>query len=152
MNEAIFGGSPTPIPPVKRRVLIVDDHPLVRRGLTALIDNEADLVVCADIGMRREALALIAASRPDLVVADLPLRGGDALALVKEIRSGHAGLPVLVLTMHASPVWARRALGAGASGYVTKQEMDETLLIAIRRVLDGGRFVSAGLGAGLDGA
>jgi DNA-binding NarL/FixJ family response regulator len=136
---------------VKRRILIVDDHPLVRRGLTALIDHEPDLTVCAEAATLREGIEAIESSRPDLVIADLSLGIDDGLAMVEEVHSGHEDLPVLVLTMHDAPLYARRALRAGARGYVTKQEMIETLLVAIRRLLDGGEFVSPEIRAGLDG-
>jgi DNA-binding NarL/FixJ family response regulator len=132
---------------VKRRILIVDDHPLVRRGLTVLINGESDLTVCAEAATRRDGLGAIAAARPDLVIADLSLDGGDGLELVREIRSRHAGLRVLVLTMHDAPIYVRRAFQAGADGYVTKQELTETLLLAIRSVLRGESYVSAGLNA-----
>jgi DNA-binding NarL/FixJ family response regulator len=136
----------------KRRILIVDDHPLVRRGLTALIDHEPDLTVCAEAATLREGIEAIEASRPDLVIADLSLGIDDGLAMVEEVHSGHEDLPVLVLTMHDGPVYARRALAAGARGYVTKQEMIETLLVAIRCVLDGDEFVSPDLRAELGGS
>ena len=128
--------------PVKRLILIIDNHPLVRRGLTALIDNEPDLSVCAEAATCREGLEAIAASRPDLVITDLSFGEGDGLAMVKDIRSRYQDLPVLVLTMHDAPVYARRAFRAGASGYVTKQEMSEKVVIAIRRVLNGERYES----------
>jgi DNA-binding NarL/FixJ family response regulator len=126
--------------PVKRRILIVDDHPLVRRGLTALINAEPDLFVCAEAASQRDGLGAIAAARPDLVIADLSLSDGDGLELVREIRSRHVGLRVLVLTMHDAPLYVRRAFAAGAGGYVTKLELTETLLVAIRSVLRGETF------------
>ena len=127
--------------PAKRRILIVDGHSLVRRGLAALIDAEPDLIVCAQSADRREGIAAIAVARPDLVIADLSLRDGDGLDLVREIRAGYASLPVLVLSMHGAPLHARRAFTAGASGYVSKQEMTETLLLAIRSVLRGEEYM-----------
>ena len=133
----------------KRRILIVDDHQLVRRGLTALIDNEPDLSVCAAAATRREGLAAIASARPDLVVVDLSLGADDGLALLKDIRALHGDLPVLVLTMHAAPVYARQAFRAGADGFVTKQEMGETVLLAIRSVLEGEKYMSAEIRATL---
>ncbi|MBE0620231.1 MAG: response regulator transcription factor [Burkholderiales bacterium] len=142
----------TPAPPARRRILIVDDHALVRRGLSALIDNEPDLSVCAAAATQREGLEAIALSRPDLVIADLSLVDADGLALVEEIRAAYPDLPVLVLSMHDAPVWARRAFQAGAKGYVSKQEMTETLLVAIRCVLGGERYVSPKMGTGLDTA
>jgi DNA-binding NarL/FixJ family response regulator len=134
----------------RRRILIVDNHPLLRRGLTALIDNEPDLAVCTTVATQQAGLEAIATSRPDLVITDLTLDDGDGLALVREIRAGHAGLPVLVLTMHDAPVYARRAFRAGARGYVSKSEIGETLLLAIRCVLGGEKFASPKLREGLD--
>jgi DNA-binding NarL/FixJ family response regulator len=144
------GKTSSPGAPARRRILIVDDHPLVRRGLTALIDNEPDLTVCAEAATQRAGLAAIATFRPDLVIADLSLEDGDGLALVEEIRSGYEDLPVLVLTMRDAPRWAHRAFRAGASGYVSKQEMGETLLSAIRGVLGGERYVSPRIRGKLD--
>lgn len=128
--------------PTTRRILIVDNHPLVRRGLIELIDGEPDLTVCGATESHAAAVAALAATRPDLVITDLSLEAvDDGLGLLKYIRSTYADLPVLVLTMHALPRFADLALQAGARGYITKQEMTETLLIAIRRVLDGERYV-----------
>jgi len=138
--------------PAIRRILIVDDHPLVRLGLTALIENDPDLTVCAAVATHQAGLEAIASSRPDLVIADLSLGIDDGLAMVEEIRSSHEDLPVLVLTMHDAPLYARRAFRAGALGYVSKKEMTETLLIAIWCVLRGERFVSPEIRAGLDTA
>lgn len=132
-------------PPTERRVLIVDGHPLVRRGLAALIDAEPDLTVCARAAGHREALAAIASSRPDLVIAELTFgdgAGGDGVDLVREIRFAHGELPVLVLSGHEAPVYAERAFRAGAGGYVSKRDSGATLLVAIRAVLDGERFLS----------
>jgi DNA-binding NarL/FixJ family response regulator len=142
--------STKPEAPARRRILIVDNHSLVRRGLTALIDNEADLTVCAAVASPQAGLEAIASSRPDLVVTDLALDDGDGLALVREIRAGHEGLPILVLTMHDAPVHARCAFRAGALGYVSKSELGETLLVAIRCVLGGEKFVSPQLRESLD--
>lgn len=139
-------------PPTERRVLIVDGHPLVRRGLAALIDAEPDLTVCARAATPREALEALASVRPDLVITDLSFgdgAGSEGLALVADIGSRHGDLPVLVLSMHEGSVWERRAVYAGASGYVSKREMGETLLVAIRAVLDG-KYASQKVRAGLD--
>jgi len=141
-----------PAPLARRRILIVDDHLLVRRGLTALIDNEPDLVVCAAAATHREGLAAIATFHPDLVIADLSLGDDDGLAMVQDIRSGHADLPVLVLTIHDAPACAEQAFRAGASGYVTKQEISESLLVAIRSALGGDRYVSPQIRAALPAA
>ena len=146
----MFDPSTTRETPAKRRIVIIDDHPLVRRGLTALIDNEPDLRVYAEAAGHRTGLEAIASSRPDLVITDLSLGDDDGLALVQAIRSRDAGLPVLVLSMHNTAMWAQRAFKAGASGYASKQEMGETLLIAIRCVLGGERYVSPKIKVGPD--
>ncbi len=129
-------------PPAKRRILIVDDHPILRRGLRALIDSEPDLSVCAEAATERAALDAIAPSKPDLVIVDLSLEAGDGLNLVSEIHLGFEALPILVLTMHDAPSYAQRAFRAGANGYVTKGEMSDALLPAIRCLLAGQEFVS----------
>jgi DNA-binding NarL/FixJ family response regulator len=124
-------------PRARRRILIIDNHPLVRRGLKALINAEPDLTVCAEAASSQDGLEAIGDAQPDLVIVDLSLRDGDGLELVREIRSRHESLRVLVLTMLEAPQYVRRAFAAGANGYVTKKETPETLLIAIRRVLRG---------------
>jgi DNA-binding NarL/FixJ family response regulator len=124
-------------PPAKRRILIIVNHPLVRRGLTALINAEPDLTVCAEAAGSQDGLEAIDDAQPDLVIVDLSLRHSDGLELVREIRSRDEDLRVLVLTMLEAPQYVRRAFAAGAHGYVTKKEMTETLLMAIRKVLRG---------------
>lgn len=121
----------------------------MRRGLTALINNEPDLIVCAEAATPQAGFAAIASSHPDLVITDLSMGDVDSagLSLVKEIRSAYAYLPVLVFTMHDAPHYARRAFSAGANGYVSKQELGETLLVAIRCVLKGERYLSPKLSA-----
>ena len=129
---------------VRRRILLIDDHPLVRRGLRELIDNEPDLVVCGEAGGYREGLEAVDACRPDLVIADISLGDGDGLELVREIREGRGDLPILVLSMHGARVHAARALRAGANGYVAKQEMSATVLTAIRRLIAGEAYPGLG--------
>lgn len=128
----------------------MDNHALVRRGMTALIDNEADLTVCAAVATQQAGLEAIASCRPDLVITDLMFDNEDGLGLVRDIRASHEDLPVLVLTMHDAPTHARRAFRAGARGYVSKLELGEMLLVAIRCVLGGEKFVSPTLRDGLD--
>lgn len=94
--------------PATRRILIVDDHLLVRRGLTALIDCESDLTVCAATATPEAGLAAIGTCRPDLVIVDLSLGSADGLALVADIRAIHGDLPILVLTVHDAPAYARQ--------------------------------------------
>jgi DNA-binding NarL/FixJ family response regulator len=128
--------------PAKRRILIVDAHALVRRGLGSLIDNEPDLSVCAEVGTPQEGLDAIASAGPDLVIVDLSFELGAGLDLVRKIRSRHRDLPVLIISILDAPIYAERAFEAGASGYVTKEELDDTMLIAIRTVLAGDKYLS----------
>jgi DNA-binding NarL/FixJ family response regulator len=128
--------------PTKKTVLIVDDHSLVRRGLTALIESEPDLAVCGEAATCREALEAIRQSQPDLVIVDLALGEDDGLDLVKAMKTHHPEIPSLVLSMHDESLYAERSLRAGALGYVTKQQLDDTVLVAIRRLLDGEMYLS----------
>lgn len=126
----------------KSTVFIVDDHPVVRQGLALLINREPDLTVCGDAPEAGSALRLIASMHPDLVVVDISLNGPDGLDLLKDIRTLHPGLPVLILSMLDESLYAERALRAGANGYIMKQEATEKVLVAIRRILDGEIYVS----------
>jgi len=126
----------------KTRIVLVDDHPLFREGVTGLIDLQPDMEVCGEAEEMSEALRLILDLAPDLAIVDISLGRGNGISLVKDIRARRADLPVLVLTMHNEPIYAERALRAGATGYVTKQEEPSTVLKAIRRLLDGGAYVS----------
>jgi DNA-binding NarL/FixJ family response regulator len=129
---------------VKRRIVIVDNQSLVRRGLRALIDAEPDLVVCAEAANPRDGLGAIEETRPDLVIAELSLGPGDGLELLRAIRSRHASLRVLLLTMHDMPGHVGRAFAAGANGHVSKREPTETLLAAMRSVLRGDTYGAPG--------
>jgi DNA-binding NarL/FixJ family response regulator len=133
----------------KRRVLIVDDHPMIRQGLRRVMDNERDLSVCAEAESVRDARAAISQSLPDVVIVDISLKQGDGMELVREIRAHHPQLPILVLSMHDELIYAERMLSAGANGYIMKQAASDQLLVAIRRVLDGGIYVSESVGANL---
>jgi DNA-binding NarL/FixJ family response regulator len=131
----------------RTKVLVVDDHPLMRRGLAALIDSEPDLVVCAEAGNRQAALDAIARRPPDIAVVDLSLEGGeDGLDLVKALKIRSPSIPALVLSMHPEALYAERALRAGARGYIGKQQLGEAVLAAIRRVLAGRIYMSETLG------
>ena len=122
------------------RILLVDDHPVVRMGLAMLIDAEPDLVVCGQAEDVDGALRAVAAQAPDLVLVDLSLRGSSGLDLLKDlVRDGHRAL---VVSMHESPTWAERALAAGARGYVLKSEAGRVVVQAIRKVRAGRVFVS----------
>ncbi len=131
----------------RRRLLVADDHALIRRGLVSMLNNEPDLEVCAEAATRQAALEAISSARPDMVTVDISLGESDGLGLIKDIHAQFPDLPVLVISMHDEVVYAERALRAGARGYVTKQEMDETVLAAIRCVLGGGQYLSSTMGA-----
>src|SRR5208282_4970346 len=124
--------------PAKRRILIVDANPLLRRGLAALIGGESDLTVCAEAATAREAFDAIADASPGLVIADFSFEDSLGLDLVREVRARHRGLLVLLMSIDDAPFYAERAFSAGANGYVSKQELNGTLLSAIRALLDGG--------------
>lgn len=126
----------------QRRVFIVDDHPIVRQGLALFINREADLTVCGDAEEASPALQQIQSLRPDIVLVDISLNGPDGLDLLKSLRVYDHRLPVLILSMLDETLYAERALRAGANGYIMKQEATEKVLVAIRRILSGGIYVS----------
>jgi DNA-binding NarL/FixJ family response regulator len=126
----------------KYRVLLVDDHPIVRQGLALLIDREGDLSVCGEAEGSHAAYHAIETLHPDIVVLDISLSGPDGLDVLKEIRMKRADLPVLILSMHDESIYAERAMRAGANGYIMKQEATEKVLIAIRRILQGDVYLS----------
>jgi DNA-binding NarL/FixJ family response regulator len=132
--------------PARRTILIVDDHPMFRRGLASLIESEPDLAVCGQAGSSAVALQAAQQSQPDLAIVDLSLGESDGLDLVKELKRRHPRIPALVLSMHDEAVYAERSLRAGARGYVTKQQLDETVLVAIRRLLAGEIYMSGTVG------
>ena len=132
---------------VRKRIAVIDDHSLIRRGLAAMIDNESDMMVCAEAATHQAALAAIEEAQPDLVTVDLSLGDGDGLELLKDLRVRFPELPTLVISMHDEALYAERAFRAGARGYITKQQMDDTLLDAIRCVLDGNQYMSPAVGA-----
>ncbi|MGB8801284.1 MAG: response regulator transcription factor [Candidatus Acidiferrales bacterium] len=126
----------------KYRVLLVDDHPIVRQGLGLLIDRESDLSVCGEADGAHSAFHAIETLRPDIVLLDISLNGPDGLEVLKEIRMKSGSLPVLILSMHDESIYAERAMRAGANGYIMKQEATEKVLIAIRRILQGDVYLS----------
>jgi DNA-binding NarL/FixJ family response regulator len=126
----------------KRRVFIVDDHAIVRQGLTLLIDREADFTVCGDAEEAHAALHAVATLDPDILIVDISLHGPDGLDLVKAVRIRSALLPILVLSMHDELIYAERAVRAGANGYIMKQEATDRMLTALRRILDGEIYLS----------
>ena len=133
----------------RTRVMLVDDHSVMRQGLAALINAQPDLEVCGEADGVQPALAVARQVRPDIALVDIALKGGDGLELIKELRAKCPDVLCLVLSMHDEAVYAERAIRAGARGYVRKVEAAEQLLAAIRRVLAGGMHVSDEVTAGL---
>jgi DNA-binding NarL/FixJ family response regulator len=126
----------------KKRLLVVDDHPILRKGLSMLVNQEPDLVVDGEADDARKAMEMIENIRPDMVVVDISLPGVDGIELLKNIKLRYPDLPTLVVSMHDEALFAERSLRAGARGYIMKQEAVDKLLIGIRRVLAGEIFVS----------
>lgn len=126
----------------KKRILIIDDHPIMRHGLAQLICAEPDLEVCADAGSAAEGLKAVEKTKPDLVVVDLTLPDKHGLEFIKDLHVLLPGTLVLVLSMHDESLYAERALRAGARGYVMKETAADTLVKAVHRVLDGGIYLS----------
>jgi DNA-binding NarL/FixJ family response regulator len=126
----------------KSRVLLIDDHPIVRQGLALLIDRETDLSVCGEAEGSQTAFHAVATFHPDIVVLDISLSGPDGLDVLKEIRMKAQSLPVLILSMHDESIYAERAMRAGANGYIMKQEATDKVLVAIRRILQGEVYLS----------
>ena len=127
----------------KKKILIVDDHPILRKGLSMLINQEPDLTVGGEAEDARKALEMIETMQPGLVIIDISLPGVDGVELLKNIKLRYGDLPTLVVSMHDEALFAERALRAGARGYIMKQEAVENLLVAIRRVLAGEIFLSS---------
>lgn len=133
--------------PAQKKVLIVDDHPMMRDGLTALIAAQPDLVVCAQAADAREAMQAVETHRPDLVLMDISLPGKSGLEIIKDLLTVRSDLAVLVLSMHDEALYAERVLRAGARGYVMKQEGGKRIMEGIRVVLAGKVFVSEKISA-----
>jgi len=131
----------------KTKVLIVDDHPMMRQGLAQLITNEPDLTVCAEAENARQAMEAIAAGKPDLVLVDITLPDKNGIELIKDIHALHPELRVLVISMHDESLFAERVLRAGARGYIMKQEGGKKLMLAVSHVLSGQVYVSEKMSA-----
>jgi DNA-binding NarL/FixJ family response regulator len=129
-------------PPIKTRVFVVDDHPIVRQGLALLINREPDLEVCGEAEEARGALDALDGAQPDILIVDISLSGPDGIELIKTIRGRGITVPVLVLSMHDELIYAERALRAGANGYIMKQEATERVLTALRRIRMGDVYLS----------
>ena len=133
-------------PPVNRKpkakVLLVDDHPILRTGLRRMIDQESDMQVCGEAEDGPKAFELCGTLTPDIAVIDISLKGSNGIELVKNLKARYPELPTLVLSMHDESLYAERALRAGSRGYIMKEEAIEQVLVAIRRALVGEIFLS----------
>lgn len=132
----------TESPPRPHRVLVVDDHPIVREGIALFLGQQADIVVCCSAANLNEARIAAAACRHDLAIVDLSLKDESGLDLVRSLRSDHPALLVLVLSMHDEALFAIRALQAGANGYLMKQEGTQKILVAVQELLAGNFYLS----------
>src|SRR3954466_2966731 len=127
---------------VKSKVLLVDDHPILRKGLGQLITAESDMLVCGEAEDSPKAFEAVGTLNPDVMVVDISLKGGNGIELIKNVKARYPDLAVLVLSMHDEALYAERALRAGSLGYIMKEEAIEQVLVAIRRVLTGEIFLS----------
>ena len=119
------------------RILIVDDHPLVRLSLREFIRREKDLEVCGEAEDREQALAAAESTKPHLAIIDLTLKSSNGMELIKDMRDRHPDVQILVLSMHDETIHAERAIRAGARGYITKQEATTKVMVAIRQIMNG---------------
>jgi DNA-binding NarL/FixJ family response regulator len=133
----------------RKRVLLVDDHPVLRKGLARLIDSKEEFVVCGEASTAFDAMALIRELKPHLVIADIGLPGASGIELTKTIRAELPNLPVLILSMHEEALYATRALRAGATGYIVKQDAIDNIANALREALNGRRYLSPVIAAQL---
>jgi len=126
----------------RKRVLLVDDHPLVRERLSQLINHELDMVVCGEAGNVEEAVGITRDRSPNLAIVDISLKNSNGLDVIKAIKAQNGDVPVLVLSMHEESLYAERAMRAGATGYIAKHQSVEQILLAIRRVTAGHIYLS----------
>jgi DNA-binding NarL/FixJ family response regulator len=133
----------------KKQILIVEDHPIFRAMLVQLIDRDLGMEVCAEADSAAAAVAAIESTPPDAAVIDLTLRDSSGLELIKDLRGRGWKFPILVLSMHEESLYAQRVLTAGAQGYISKHEAPATVVEAMRKVLNGGIYVSSSMTANL---
>ncbi len=131
----------------KKKIAVIDDHPIVRQGLSELIGQQPDLTVCCEAEDAAQAVKAIEASKPDLAVVDISLKDSSGIELIKDLKVRCPDLLLLVLSMHEESFYAERVLRAGARGYVTKEEATEKVIKAIRKLLDGEIYVSEKMAA-----
>ena len=135
--------------PNKKRILLVDDHPVLRKGLVRLIDSKDEFVVCGEASTAADAMALIRELEPHLAIVDIGLPGASGIELTKTIRAEFQKLPVLILSMHEEAFYATRALRAGAMGYIVKQDAIDNIAEALREALNGRCYLSPVIAAQL---
>ncbi len=141
-NEPQKGRNDPPSRKTKYKIMIVDDHPIMREGLAQLINHEKDLGICGQFEEATKAFEGIATLKPDIAIVDISLKGSSGIELLKNIKVHYPKLLVLVLSMHDESLYAERVLRAGASGYIMKQEATERVLVALRKVLNGEIYLS----------
>lgn len=129
-------------PKGKARVLLVDDHPILRQGLGELINEQQDMAVCGEAASAHAALKEMASSHPDVAIVDISLKEGNGIELIKDVQRRHDEVRILVLSMHDETLYAERALRAGARGYIMKEAASDSILTAIRQVLRGEVYLS----------
>ena len=127
---------------MRKQIMIVDDHPLVREGVVGLLSAQPDLEICGEASRVSEALELAEAKRPDVAIVDLTLKDGNGIALIKTLKERYADMKMLVLSMHDETLFAERALRAGAVGYISKDKVSRTIVQAVRAVLAGKVYLS----------
>lgn len=127
----------------KTRIMVIDDHPIVRCGLANLLAEEEDLCIGSEAASGTEALAVIARDIPDMIILDISLPDGDGIDICRKIRSRHQRLPILVMSIHSEVLYADRVLRAGANGYIMKHEAPNKIVSAIRQILSGNVHVSS---------
>jgi DNA-binding NarL/FixJ family response regulator len=133
---------PPAVSPVPSRVLIVDDHPMMREGLSAILSSQPDLIACGEAANISDALEQVYATSPDVVIVDISLNGENGLELVRQIKSFNLSIRVLVLSLYDEGLYAECAVEAGAMGYLNKQVVSRQIVKAIRRILAGERYLS----------
>jgi DNA-binding NarL/FixJ family response regulator len=129
----------------RKNILIVDDHPIVRQGIRSLLEQEPDLRITGEAESAGRALTVLRGGTVDAAIIDISLKGTDGLELTKSVRAEFPHLPILILSMHDESMYAERALRSGANGYLMKQEVADNIVTALRSVLQGRIFVSAGV-------
>ncbi len=130
----------------KTKILVVDDHPIVRQGLAELLNREDDLMVCGQAEDAHQAMQAIKALKPDMIIVDISLKETSGVELIKDIKARYPSLSVLALSMHDESMYAERVLRAGAEGYIMKAEATENIVMAIRKVISDQIYLSDRMG------